>query len=508
MRKLSEIKIGTTLKTAAAAVPKKATVVDYGKGKRYTYGELNNRVNSIANSLLDMGVKKGDFIATLMKNGIELVELPYVAAKIGAILAPLPYRLRSSELKQLLNYCKANVIILEEQYLEEIESIKKETGLEKCISTGLKTSEDIIAYDDLLNNSVKEPKIETDEDAPFVLMFSSGTTGLPKGFLRTQYQLFIHSYNWLSIHDFTSSDVNLIVFPLYGGVALTNVFATVFARAKMIVMDFEPTKVLKAIDEEKVTFINCAPTMGQMLLEMPNLDNYKLDSLRAISFVGSALPASVLEGMQKKITPNVYEYYGTQDCGTITINTPDMKRKKPDSCGAPIPVIDLKIIDSAGNEVPIGNIGEVIVSGPSSSDSYYEEEEKTKASFKDGWFYTGDLGKLDEDGYLYLVGRTKDMIVTGAQNVSSVEVENTLLSHEKVSDCAVIGLPDERWGEMVTAVIIAKSGVHVDEAEIIEYCRENLAHFKAPKKVIFTDSLPRTTTGKIQKNILVEKYSS
>jgi fatty-acyl-CoA synthase len=505
--KLTELSLGTAIRSAASAAPGKVALVDYPKGKRYTYPQLNERANALANGLSELGVKKGDFVAILLRNGVELIDLSWAAAKIGAILAPLPYRLEAPELKQLLNYCEAETIILANEFQAKIDPIKKETKLKRFITPDADLPAGFLSYDALMKSSTKEPDVEIKEDLPYVLLFSSGTTGLPKGFLRTQYQWLTHAYGWYTVHDFTSSDIDLIVFPLFGGVALTNAMAVTIARASMIVMDFEPNNVLKAIDEEKPTFINLVPTMAQILLQMPVVTREKMSSLRAVSFVGSALPQAVLNGVWQKITPNVYEYYGLQDCGTVTAISPEMKRKKPTSCGAPIPILDMRVVDANGQDVPKGETGEVIVSAPSSAASYYKEPKRTSDTFKGRWMYTGDLGKLDEDRYLYIVGRTKDMIITGGQNVSALDVEEVLFTHDKIRDCAVIGLPDEKWGEIVTAVIIPKPESAVGESEIIDYCKAKMAAFKVPKKVVITDAIPRTATGKVQKFILVKKFS-
>ena len=275
----------------------------------------------------------------------------------------------------------------------------------------------------------------------------------------------------------------------------------------MIVMDFEPNSFFKAVAEEKPTFINLVPTMAQMILQVHSLSQIKFDSLRAISFVGSALPQAVLNGVWEKITPNVYEYYGLQDCGTVTAIGPEIKGKSL-LCGAPIPILDMRVVDANGQDVPKGEIGEVIVSAPSSAASYYKEPKRTADTFKGRWMYTGDLGKLDEDGYLYIVGRTKDMIITGGQNVSALDVEEVLFTHEKIRDCAVIGLPNEKWGEIVTAIIVPKPEITINENDVMDYCKAKISAFKVPKKVILTDAISRTTTGKVQKFILVKKFSS
>jgi acyl-CoA synthetase (AMP-forming)/AMP-acid ligase II len=500
--------LGMNVRNAARMFPKKEALIDAGKNKRYTYRELNDRVNSAANALLKIGVKKGEFIAVLAKNCSEFVELYYVAAKIGAIIAPLNYRLSPSELITLINYSDAKVLIFGEEYGGLANDLKEKICAEQFICIGSNASGRTVIYEDLATSySNEEPDVEVSEHDYHNLRFTSGTTGLPKGYLLTQYMnsaLLMLYHNAL---DYTSGDTVLVVFPLNGGVALAASAAAVYAKAQLVVMDYEPAKTLEVIEKEGVTLTNLVPTMAQMLLQHPNLKKHDLSSLRGIVFAGAPLPKSIMEGCWQHITPNVYEYYGLQETGILVAVTPEVKRQKAGSCGAPLPFVDLRIVDKNDNDVPAGNVGEVIARAPSTTAGYYKDEAKSKITFRNGWMHTGDLGQLDEDGYLTIVGRTKDMIITGGQNVFSVEVEETIFSHPKVLDCAVIGLPDEKWGEKVTAVIVPKPSVDIKDDEIIEYCNERIARLKVPKTIIFTDTIPRTPTGKAQKFLLVGKYA-
>jgi acyl-CoA synthetase (AMP-forming)/AMP-acid ligase II len=276
----------------------------------------------------------------------------------------------------------------------------------------------------------------------------------------------------------------------------------------MVVRDFEPAGVMQTIERESISFTSLVSTMAWMILQSPALDQYNRGFLRGVSFIGAPLPIPVLEGVWQRITPDVYEYYGLQDAGFIACITPEVKREKPGSCGAAAPLTDIIVVDNDGKEVPQGEIGEVLIRTVSSPGGYYKEVEKTKETFKGGWMHTKDLGKLDGDGYLYLVGRKSEMIISGGQNIFATEVEEVLLSHPEIADIAVVGLPDEKWGEAVTAVVVLKQNVEIVEEDVITYCRERLAEYKVPKGVIFTDSIPRTPTGKVRKFILVERYSA
>lgn len=502
--------LGLHMTNAAKAFPDKEAVVDIENNKRYTYRQLNERVNRIANAFLKSGIKKGDFIAVFLMNCSEFIELYYATSKIGAIIAPLNYRLLASELVELVNYSGAKTMVFGQTFTEIMNSIKKDLEVKCYLCVGSKSPEWATLYEDMMaTHSPEEPEVGIDEHDPHKLEFTSGTTGLPKGYLLTHYQNLAALHVMHSVHDFDHNIVDLLVFPLYGRVSHAHCLATVYARGKIVLMNFEPGAVLRTIEKEKITFSNWVPTMGQMILQHPDLKKYDLSSLRGITFAGSSLPESVLQGTWENITANVYEYYGLQETAIQVAITSEMKKRKPRSCGVPVPDCAMFIVDDNGNKLPQGEIGEVVASLPSMTLGYYKEEEKSKAVFNEekGWMHTGDLGRFDEDGYLYIEGRKKDIIITGAQNVFAPEVEAAIFSHAKVKDCAVIGLPDEKWGEKIVAVVIPKQGVTVKEEEITEHCRQKIAPFKVPRMVIFTDAIPRTPTGKIQKFILVKKYS-
>ena len=503
--------LGLQLANAARTCPGKEALVDLEGGKRLTYLELNNRVNSVAHALSASGIKNGDYIAAVLLNCSEFIELYYATAKIGAVIAPLNYRLLGNEMVELINYSEAKTLVFSEGLAEIINTIKGKLAIEKYICVGVKMPSWATNYEDLvIYPSAEEPDVDINEHDPHKLEFTSGTTGLPKGYLLSHYMDAVASQVAHSVHDFHHNMVDLIVFPLYGRVAMAHTLATIFARGKIVLMNFEPGRVLKTIEKESITVSNWVPTMAQIILQHPDLKKFDLSSLEGIIFAGSPLPESILKGVWENITPNVYEFYGLQETAILVAVTPEVKREKTGSCGAPVPIMDVRIVDDDGNDVPTGEIGEVVTSGPSITLGYHKEEEKTKEvfNFEKGWMHTGDIGRFDEDGYLYLEGRKKDIIITGAQNVFAPEVEAAIFSHAKVKDCAVIGLPDEKWGERITAVIILKPGEKASVEEIVEHCKEKIAPFKVPKSVIFTDSIPRTPTGKAQKFIMVDKYST
>jgi acyl-CoA synthetase (AMP-forming)/AMP-acid ligase II len=274
-----------------------------------------------------------------------------------------------------------------------------------------------------------------------------------------------------------------------------------------VLANFEPAEVLRLIQQERVTIFNVVPTMAAMLLASDRLPETDLSSLRAVVFAGSVLPAPIREQSMARLCSDIYEYYGMQETGVLVHSTPQDRKMRPDSIGRVSLFAEVKVVDPLGRALAVGEIGEIIGRSPATVTSYFQNPEKSAETFRNGWLHTGDLGSFDADGFLHIRGRKKDMIITGGQNVHAAEVEEVLLRHAAIADCAVIGLPDALWGEQVAAVIVAQQGTSIDANALRTFCREQLAGFKTPKQwIIHDDALPRTATGKVQKFLLVERY--
>jgi acyl-CoA synthetase (AMP-forming)/AMP-acid ligase II len=257
-----------------------------------------------------------------------------------------------------------------------------------------------------------------------------------------------------------------------------------------------------------VTMVNIVATMASMMLSAQGATSRDISSLRAVLFVGATLPANIREQTIKELCPQVYEFYGMQETGALVVSGPSDRKKRPDSVGRVIPFAEIKIVDDRGNDLEPDQIGEIIGRSPNTVTTYFNNEEKSAETFRNGWVHTGDLGSLDQDGYLTIRGRKKDMIVTGGQNVHAAEVEEIILRHPGIADCAVFGLPDDLWGERVTSLVIPRKGTTIAADELQRFCRRLLAGFKVPKEFIFEDSaLPRTPTGKVQKFLLVQRFA-
>lgn len=493
------LNVGLILKNAALAYPGKE-VIDATNGIRRTYKELDERVNRIASGFLERGYKPGDFIALLAGWRIETIEVCFACARTGTIFIPLSYRLSPAEIENLLRFTGAKAIIFEKKFQTMVAAM--EVKLDRYVIG--ESADGSISYTELLKHEPAVPEIEIRDETPLCIGFTSGTTGRPKAYVRTHYSNFINHLGYALSFDLTYQDVGLTAVPPLTG--LSWCLGLMLARGVPVVTDFGPETVLKAIEKYKVTIFFGVPAMFKALLDVPSFDRYDLSSLRAVVSVGAPLPISTLEKIWEKMTPNVYEQSGLQEMGFLCAIKPEMKKQKPYSVGPPVPYQDVRIVDKEGRDVPVGEIGEIITRNPDCAGEYYMDEEKTKESFRNGWFYTGDLGKFDEDGYLYIVGRLKDMIITGGYNVYAPDVENVLMSHPKIADCAVIGLPDEKWGEKVVAVAKLKPGESCPEEELINFCKNAMAGYKVPKSVFFVENIPRTASGKVMKFQLIKNF--
>jgi acyl-CoA synthetase (AMP-forming)/AMP-acid ligase II len=508
-RALGKMLVGNVIATAAARAPDKLAFYCASTGRRFTFRDTNERCNRLANSLASLGVAKGDVLAFLCSNRAEMPEIYFALAKSGIIGIPLNYRLAPTEAVKLLRAMGARALVFEARFEACALHIKEHMPeVRHYVTIGASGARVGIEYEAFLAQAAgDEPQVEIDEADPYYFNLTSGTTGLPKSYLLTQFNNSAIGMFGPSL-DMTRQDVVLTVFPVFGRVGVAWILTSVMYGIPNVLTNFEPAEVLRLIQEERVSIFNMVPTMAAMLLASDRLRETDLSSLRAVVFAGAVLPAPIREQALSSFSTNIYEYYGMQETGVLVYSTPQDREVHPESIGRASLFSEVKVVDPLGREMPVGEIGEIIGRSPNTVTSYFQNPEKSADTFRNGWLHTGDLGSFDADGFLYIRGRKKDMIITGGQNVHAAEVEETLLRHEAIADCAVIGLPDALWGEVVVAVIVTKQGRSVDFDALKAFCREQIAGFKTPKKwFIHSDALPRTATGKVQKFLLVEKYA-
>ncbi len=509
------------LNIATAISPDKAAIVF--EDKRYTFSQLNDRVNRLANGLLKLGIKKGDRVAFLQVNCNQCVETYFAVAKTGAIYLPLNFRAKEKELSYMLNTAEASAIFIGERYVPMIKSILPEVkSLQHLISIEQK-HDDMLYYEDIIKSSPADDMVTAiDDEDTTILMYTAGTTGFPKGVMLPHNSFAIYVLENVTPADPVSEESNILTVPLYHVAGIQAMMAAIYGgRTLVMERQFEPKEWMELVQREKANRAMMVPTMLKQLLDHPDFSKHDLSSLRVITYGAAPMPIPVIR-KALEVFPGVsfINAFGqTETASTITSLSPEdhvltgteeekeKKLKRLASIGKPMSDVQMKVVDEAGNTLPPGKVGEILAKGPRVMTGYWKDEEKTKETIdKDGWVHTGDVGYVDEDGYYFLAGRSSDMIIRAGENISPEELENVIREHPKVEDVAVIGVPDETWGEEPRAVVIPKKGVKVTEEEIMEHCRQNLASFKRPRSVVFVDNLPRNPMGKLIKREIREKY--
>ena len=492
------------------------------EGKRWTYGQTNERVNRLANALVKLGVRKGDRIGILQVNCHQYIESYYAAAKLGAIFVPLNFRAKADEIAYMITNAEARVLFVGSRYLELINQILPQLKMVKEIIS--LENKDRLYYEDLiLSSSSEEAYYEIGDEDITILMYTSGTTGRPKG-VPLRHNAFA-SYVLENV-DPANPEIeerNLLTVPLYHVAGIQAMLAAIYGGRTLVMMkQFEVKEWIETIQREKATRAMLVPTMLKRVIDDPDFGKYDLSSIKVITYGAAQMPFEVIS-KAIKVMPWVrfINAFGqTETASTITTlgpedhiieGTEEEKEKKlkrlSSSIGKPLPDVEVKIVDEEGKTLSLLGVGEILARGPRIMTGYWRDEQKTsQVMTEDGWLRTGDMGYMDEEGYIYLTGRGDDMIIRGGENISPEEVENVLHSHPKVEEAAVIGVPDPEWGQEPRAVIVLKKGKAATSEEIIEYCRSKLSGFKRPRSVVFIDSLPRNPMGKVLRKKLREQY--
>ena len=508
--------VGSLLTLTTARFPDKIGLVE--EDKRISYYEFNKRVNQLANRLMSLNVGKGDKVALYLHNSMEWAEIYYALSKMGAVIVPINFRIKGQELAYVINNSDTRILFFDLDLEENVEAVKMDLEKAKTfILVGDISAYGYQLYEDLFDDSpADEPHVFVSEEDIHSICYTSGTTGLPKGAVLTNMNVLTVHYLINSVEfGLTCDDVILATTPLSQRIGWGKLVTSSGLGCKLIIMrSFDAIKALNIIEEEKVTNLSIVPTIGRLILQVPNLDSYTTSSLKSFLVSGEAFPIELKKALTEKFPQvKLFSCYASTEAGQVTSMTHKDMLKKPHSVGCPISCIEVKIVDERGKEVKEGDVGEIIVKSGRRGmfgviKEYYKDEQYTKEYFLGDWLKTGDMGKTDRDGYLYLVDRKKDMIVSGGYNIYSKEVEMILEGNEKVSEAAVIGVPDEQWGEAVKAFVVLKKGSVATQEEIIEFCKARLASYKKPKYIEFIDSLPRNALGKVQKYRLKNSASS
>ena len=483
---------------------------------RLTYGDLNCRTNAVANALLAFGIKPQERIAIICQNSHHYLEVVFACAKIGAVATNLNWRLSAKELGVLLNHSDAKVIFFSKKYEHLLEQLRKELISDiRFVAIG-GAIEGAMDYENLIGtHTAEEPDIRIADDDTVFQMYTSGTTGMPKGVMLTHRNVISHAVNTIIELQLQRDLVYLNILPLFHVAIYVPINCVFVGGTNVLLSDFEPGEVLATIEKERVTCIGCVPSIVKFLIEHPKFDQYDLSSLQLVSYAAAPMPVPLLKQAISKLKCDFAQVFGMTETSPVThilipeehaVEGPEYKVRRLGSVGRPIINVQSKVVDDQGNECPVGVVGEVVDAGDTIMKGYYKMPEATAETIKNGWLHTGDMGYLDEHGYLYLADRKKDMIISGGENIYPTEVEMCILQMDGIADVAVIGVPDKNWGELVKAIVVRKPGAAVTAEDVIEHCRASIAGYKKPKSVDFVEVLPRNAMGKIQKNILREPY--
>jgi len=479
-----------------------------------TYGQVEERANRLARALVQLGVKAGDRVGIFQINCFQFVEMFYAIAKVGAIFVSLNFRLRGQEISYILNNAEAKVLILGDRYADLIQSIRNRLpGVKNYVGIGQPVP-DMEHYDALLSSHSPDlfPCALVSDHDPACIIYTSGTTGLPKGAMLTHENILSTCEEKYGFPPGTL----LVNVPLYHIAGIQSMANTIARGDRLVILSqFEPGLFMETIEKEKVAATYVVPTMLRAILDHPDFVKRDLRSLKNVLYGAAPMPIDLLLRSLQVLPAKYFNYFGlTEATGIISALTPEDHRlegpgdeiqkkvRHLSGVGQAIPEVDLRVVDDQDRDVEIGQAGEVIVRGKKVMKGYWKNSEATEGALRGGWLHTGDLVRIDEEGYLYLAGRKKDMIIRGGENIYPLEVEEVLHSHPKVLESAVIGVSDDYWGEIVKAVVVLKPGQYATQEEIIEFCRERIASYKKPSVVEFVKDLPKNAMGKVLKTVL------
>jgi fatty-acyl-CoA synthase len=508
--------LGELIARNSRKFPNKEAII-FGE-TRLTWKEFNARINRLAHALMDMGIGKGDKVALFMFNCNQYLECYYALGKIGAIAVPLNFRLHTEEIVYIANNADAVALVVGEQLVDTIQGIRDQLPLIKhYISVSSEPIEGMLQYESLIQKYPDdEPLVLVDDEDPAFIMYTAGTTGRPKGAVLTHKS---QAAMW------TAASIQLASEPGVGNVwdyrvcsppPLFHMASFGYCQAHLLVgatvvlptQVFNPVEIMETIEREKIDSILLIPAMTNFLLLTPGLDKYDVSSLKMWMSGAAPLPTQTRKAMLERFPGLLsYDCFGQTETGAlVAMLRPSEREQKVASVGRALPFIQVRVVDSEDRDVPVGEVGEAVYQGPNLMKEYYKDPEGTAQAFRSGWFHSGDLVRQDEEGYIYVVDRKTDMIISGGENIYPAEVEDVLYRHPKILEAAVIGVYDAQWGEAVKAIVVPKAGECLTEEEVIDFCKQHLASYKKPKSVDFVDSLPRNPAMKVLKTVLREKY--
>ncbi len=474
---------------------------------RRTFSELNLRANRLSNAMRNLGVRHGDRVCVLALNEAEYYDLFFGLAKIGAILVPINYRLAGLEIQYILSDCEAKVLVFGQEYTDVIDSIRKDIDVNDFLAISDTPPAWAKSYASFLDStSDEEPVIEGGNDDTLTILYTSGTTGRPKGAELTHLNYYWNSVN-LSASLSDAGDTMLVALPLFHVGALGGLGMYIHRGARVVLLrSLDPKRFLELIEAEKVNAFGAVPALLDFLKLVPDFEKYDWSSVEIILVYAAPVPVTLIKEYAEAGI-EVRQLYGMTECCTGTVLDSENAIEKAGSCGRAFFHTDIRIVDHQGKELGPEEKGEILMRGPCVMKGYWNRPEATAETIKDGWLYSGDIAKMDKDGFYYVMDRKKDMIISGGENIYPAEIEDSLLANPQVADVAIIGYQHEKWGEAVKAIVVPKPGEQITEAELIAWCQGKIGRYKIPKKVVIADSIPRTPTGKILKKDLRTQFN-
>jgi fatty-acyl-CoA synthase len=510
------------LRYAEQQFPRRTAVVC--NDDRFTYAEFADRVGRLAGALRQNGIQSGDRVAFLSTNCHRLLEAYYGVPEAGAVLLPLNFRLASSELGYVLNDAGATILFVEKQFLSVVESFRRDIPTVKtfCELDGAPEAPWLAphSYEALLGAVApyRADITSIDENAVAELFYTSGTSATPKGVMLTHRNVYLHALHVCLGFQIENGAIELHTIPLFhaNGWGIAH-FLTLLGGKHVMIQRFDPKEVFRLIEKERVHSCSLVPIMATALVNCPERRNYDLSSLRRIVIGGAASSPTLIRQVEEKLGCECYSGYGLTETSPALSLSPmkselgwegEQRYVGRAMTGYAIPGVEMRVVDLNDDDVPHNGqvMGEIIVQGDGVMEGYWRQPGASAEALRGGWFHTGDMATLNEDGYLLIVDRKKDIIVSGGENISSLELEKAILAHPAVLEAAVIPVPDEKWGEVPKALVVLKPDAAAAESDLIEFCRSRLAHYKCPRSFEFVASLPKTATGKILKKHLRKEY--
>jgi len=480
--------------------------------QRLTYREYNQSINRLANALLAAGIRKGDKIATILPNCLELLEVYWASAKIGAVVVPSSTLLMQKAMLTLLQDSDTALLITNAGFVDQIDAIKAELSAiaaDRYLLTdwsGQPGFQDYHALKAAADD--REPQgISISDDDPFNIMYSSGTTGLPKGIVHTHYIRGWYATTFAASYRMTPESITMHAGAIVFNGAFVDLMPTVYVGATyMLLSQFDPTSFIETIERERVTHVMMVPAQIIAILNAPNFSVAALESLEMILSLGAPLHKEHKTELNEKLPGRFYELYGLTE-GFVTVLDKEDYAAKPDSVGVPPPFFEMRILDESGNDLPAGEVGEICGHGPILTPGYYKRPDLTAEAVKDGWLHSGDMGYVDDDGFLYLVDRKKDMIISGGVNVYPRDIEEIVVQHPAVQEVAVLGIPHDKWGETPLAAVTLLEPGSVTPEELKNWINAHVAaKFQRVHDVVIVAEFPRNVAGKILKRVMRENY--